>query len=705
MQNINPLVLKGFQDNSITQIIFTIHIESKVLDFEVIHEQQKQIFSIELQTDWLVNRPEDAIIYLDRKPYSTRPLFSEVQFNFLKDALLLNHSLRSVQSNSIIFNKEQMDFLNQIVVRNNSISQSSSGITLFHYAAINNDLKLVQALTWNAKNIEELEIKCHEDKTPLDYARSNHHILITKFLEYWRNEFIQETLAQSLNWTNTPISEVNRQHIFDSLRMLARIKPEKFNQKLISAAIANYKFPSVVHVKLSSLQDALQIFKASESIRPLMEEAISRYFMEEGFEHFKQLLNGTWETQQWNTELMRFLAGNEIIINQNPYVEATIKDGKVYWGVVIGNYMYYRRPHHENIILDARRENRTWYQTWEEFRKFKDSGKRSGTVQVTEERFVNEFTPIIDNNQLLAQRIWQELCKIGILDKKHRISQAWYPFSNENIILPSLQVNNKMAVALYPKIADTLKCMTNNEAYKETIIDNLFIYRPAMFSKNWFGTGKVTNNKKSEITTRVWDVGVARELRDHTPPGQSCIKDHIPSKSQIKMFCEEKILQINQTIQTYQQNNLHELRDKPQEIEILSQERNYWTEQLDAFKHDKDGLSYWCIYITKELDNTGDTTRTSKKEQQSLSFFTSVKKHLDDLKIELDRNTISSNQYLQALGAFRYMYSRLCKKIANIQSTNFINEISFGFFGTHDKARERGAMDELFLQEIKTFYR
>lgn len=697
MQNINPPVLKAIQENSITEIILTIHIESKVLDFEIMHEQVKQIFSIEISTDWLENKPEDHIVYFDTKPYSKRPLFSEIQFNILKDALLLNHSLRKFQTNMVIFDKEQMDFINQVFERNNTIAQSSNGITLFHYAAIHNDLKLIQALTWNARNIDELDVKCSVNKTPLDYACENHHILMTKFLEYWRNQFIQPSLTPSLNWTDTPISEVNKRHIFDSLRMFSRINPDEFKKKLISAAIANYKFPPVFGVKLNSLQEALQIFKASLSNKPLLETVIANYFMEEGAEYFNQLLNSTWESQHWNSELMRYLAGTEIIINENPYVEATIKDGKIYWGTVIHHNIYYRRPHHEPFILDARRENRSWRQNWEEFRKFKDSGKRTGTVQVTEERFVNELLLFLGNDRQWAQRIWQELCRIGILDKKYRISQSWYPVSNENITLISLQ--NR--VNLYSHIANILERITNNDAYKETIVDNLFIYRPAMFSKNWAKTGRITNNKKIEQKTRTWDVGVSRELRDHVEVGQSFIIDHIPSQSQIKMLCEENMRQIAQKAESYKQNNPYYLRENPQELAILNSEWQAWESQLNEFQNDKAGLPHWCIYIPKELDNTGDTTRTSKKDQQMLSFFTSVKKHLEDLK----KSNISSSQYLQALGAFRYMYSRLCKKIDNIHNTHFIHKIAYEFFGTNEKTRERGAMDELFLQEMKTLFR
>lgn len=702
-------ILQSFQENTITELEFIAHQDFQIFEFKIKGVIQKT-FSVPLPTEWIDDKPSDYIVYIDKKPYSKYPIFSEKSFNALKDALLLNTSLIMWSTNSVILNKEQCDYLDRIMQRNIGLSRMTNNMTLFHYSAIHGDIDVVQMYSWAAKEVTELEVKCQNGKTPLAYALENNQLVIVSFLKNQIQELCPQKIASEKASSHTqmdkPLSDATKQHIFDSLRRFARLKPDVFNQNLVAAALTNMVFPSAVKEKLKPLQLAYQSNKASKAIELLLAEAIRTYFKEEGVTLFTELLNDAFIPDDWNHDLLKKLSGCEIIIIENPYIEATIQDGKVYWCINFGNQVYYRGPLHEPIISQAITQNRSWRLTWKEFRCFKDAGKRIGTVSITEERFVNTIRPFL-NNDTWAISIWQELRTMRILDKKLRLSQAWYPFSNKDIILNTIgKINNKKKVVnLYQVISDTLQQIANNELYQETIAQNMIIYRPARVSKIWSKTGLIKNSKVSPHATKIWDVGVSRELIAHAVPVKNspCIADHIPSQSQVKTMCEAQINQCEQEINAYITRNPHALRCIPQDLSYLYERRQYWIYQLQAFKMDGGGLALWSIYITKELDNTGDTTRTCKKDQENLSFYSSVKKHIDDLKKNLKEGTITLTQLLQALGAFRYMYSRMCKSISNINGQDFIHNISYRFFGLPDKSNDRRQMDEFFIQEIQLF--
>lgn len=692
-------VLDGFRENTITELQLSINQSSQQFEFNTKGSIGRS-FSAALPIEWDYNQRPD---FIDNQQYAKHPIFSEASFNTLKDALLLNTSLRAWSTNRIILSKGQCDYLNKIMQRNIAFSQMTDGITLLHYSAMYGDIDVIQMYSWRAKEASELEVRCPGEKTPLDYARENNHLIIVSFLESQIKKIraIQtEVTESSTTQINKPLSDTNKQHIFDSLRIFGRLKSNSLTQKLIDAALADLVFPPVFKTKLISLQLAYQANKSSAAMKALLASAIQTYFEEEGVSLFKELLSGALVPEDWNPSLMRRLAGDEIIIIENPYVEATIQNGKIYWCINFGNQIYYRRPFYESIISQARIQNRSWHLTWKEFRAFKDAGKRTGTVSITEERFVKEISLFVNNNVDWATRIWQELKNVGVLDRKLRLSQAWYPFSNESILLNAVRTNTN----LYQIISNILQQIANNNLFQEAITRDMIIYRPARVSKIWAKTGRITNNKDPSLITKIWDVGVSRELRDHAVPDEHlpCIADHIPSQSQVKIMCNAKIDQYQREISVYMQNNLYDLRNIPQDLLILHQWKNYWENELKAFKSDGKGLPLWSIYITKELDDTGDTTRVCKKAQENLSFYSSVKKHIDDLKRGLKEGTITLTQFIQALGAFRYMYSRMCKQISNINGGKyFIHDISFSFFGATDKSSDRREMDEFFIQEMR----
>jgi len=694
-------VLDGFRENTITELQLSVNQSSQQFEFNTKGSIGRG-FSTALPIEWDYNQ---SPYFINNQQYAKRPIFSEETFSALKDALLLNTSLVMWSANPIILSKEQCDYLNRIMQRNIAFSQMTDGINLLHYSAMRGDIDVVQIYSWHAKHTSDLEVRCQAGKTPLDYAREKHHLIIMSFLENQIKKLRSlqtEVTEPSITQINKPLSDTNKQHIFDSLRIFARLKPNSLTQKLIDAALADIVFPPAFKTKLTSLQLAYQANKSSAAMKSLLASAIQTYFEEEGVPLFKELLRGTLVPEDWNPSLMRRLADDEIIIIENPYVAATIQDGKIYWCINFGNQIYYRRPFYEPIISQAVIQNRSWHLTWKEFRAFKDAGKRTGTVSVTEERFVNAMSPFVNNNVAWATNIWQELRNVGVLDKKLRLSQAWYPFSNQVISLRTIGTST----SLYQNISDILQQITSNNAFQEAIAQDMIIYRPARVSKIWAKTGRITNNKDPSHTTKIWDVGVSRELRDHAVSDEQlpCIADHIPSQSQIKSMCELKIQQYDHEIRDYVEKNPHALRMPPYDLSTLYQSKNDWVSQLNDFKSDGKGLPLWSIYITKQLDDTGDTTRVCKKAQKNLSFYSSVKKHIDDLKKGLKEETITLAQFIQALGAFRYMYSRMCKPISDIKGGKvFIHDISFGFFGAIDKSKDRREMDEFFIQEMRVF--
>lgn len=689
-------VLDGFRDNSITELYLLLNLSSRQFNYQI-KGSIENVLSVNLPAEWVDNDIENL-------QYARYPLFAEASFNELKDILLLNTSLVYFFANSIIFNKEQLDYLTRIVLRNREFSQIRGGLSLLHYAAIHADIEVIQMYSWQAKHVDDLEIKCQSGKTPLDYARENNHLNIMGFLNKQISNLClsqTETPSQYINQFEKPLSETNKEHIFNSLRRLSAIKSSNVTQKLIKAAIAELEFPPSFRSKLTPLQLAYKANKSSVAMKSLLEKAIETYFEEEGEALFKQLLNRALVPEDWTSSLMRKLAGDEIIIVEDPYVEATIKDGKIYWCIHFGNHIYFRKPQHQPFIEQARAQNCSWHSTWKEFRVIKDAGKRTGTVAITEERFVNAIAPNLNNDRSWGAQIWQELRDIKILNKNMRLSQAWHPFSNTILILNSIGAYKH----LYQIIADILEQIANNVVFQEKISEGITIFRPARVSKTWTEeNGLVRNRKKPSQETKIWDVSVYRELADHAIPKEQlpCIIDHIPSKSQVKLLCESKIQQENQKINNYASINPHVLRNTPSELLRLIESKLYWEQQLQSFIDDKKGLPLWSIYITKELDDTGDTTRVCKRDQAKLSFYSSVKKHIDDLKKGLRDGTLSVTEYLQALGAFRYLYSRMSKEIDNIKSDKiFIHPISFNFFRGADKSNERKEMDEFFIREIR----
>lgn len=621
-------------------------------------------------------------------------IFSAQEFNHIQDVLLLNQSICSYVVEGFELSLRQIVFLNHLVSRNQSLNDYSS---LLHYAACHGDILLVQACVWTAPHAQALMSRCPQGKTPLEHAKDNQFDHIVSFL----NQAFQPLPIQ-LNEAQYPLSEDNIKHICDSLRIYSRINPTTFKQKLIKAAQDGCIFPVPAFEQLVSAQKCLSDFKDEPENRALIEQLIVNYFTETRVEQFIELLNQVPSHYFWNPQLLQHLAGSDIIIHTQPYVEATIKNGKIYWNLIVDHQFYAIRESHRTLVEDAMARHQSWRLTWKQFRVFKNGGKRIGNVEITQMRFVEELQKS-RIAQESASRIWRELCEQGVLTKNYRLSNAWAALSAETVSLKSV-LNNEW----YPLIAQALENISNNPRHAEIMPFQLPIYRPSLVTKKWFKSKRVCNNleQKNYYATRPWDVSVHSDLSAYTLPNLSTpyIIDHIPSKSQIKSYCLDRIAQCKRNIELYRSTS-HNLRQMPHEIIRLEQQKTDFENEYEILKKDNKGSNLWCINITKELDDLGDTTRTPQQRQKALSFFTSIKKHLDDLKKFMNEGKFSIEEYLLALGAFRYMYSRFCKKIKNVQNTQSIHPISYHFFGLPEQAERRAEIDQFFIEEMQNYQR
>ncbi len=498
-----------------------------------------------------------------------------------------------------------------------------------------------------------------------------------------------------------PLSDQSKEYIFNELKKLSDSQPTIFRQKLIQAACDNSRFPPIFKDKLSPLQQAYQAHQDDPDQKPLLEQLLQNYFDKQGISLFiNDILKKPFVADDWSDDLTKTLAGSDITIPDDTLVEATIKDGKVYWCVHYGTYkITYRRENcspdysHKNIIEEARNQNRTFSLTWKKFRTFKDAGKRTGTVEVTEDRFANEFQ---GKPRAWSNNIHDQLIDIGILNcDTHKLSRGWYPLSQITIKLQNVTEYD------YQKIATALKNITNNPAYQEEFSPGLTMYRPACASKNWAGTGLIQNDIKGnfDITrSKPWDVAVYSELHTYSTKDNGFEADHIPSKAQIKRA------HANETLQA--QNNLTTLLAYSTESAMqgydVKANSKHWQKRLNFFKSKGEGpKGFWCIYVTKSQHDFNPTTRLSEKEQAKLTPYDSIKKYLDIFEEDLKQSKITLTQFIYITGAFRYLVSRMCKDIDNIEneeSKNFIyNEPNY-FFST---PAARKQLDDLFINKIQ----
>jgi hypothetical protein len=140
--------------------------------------------------------------------------------------------------------------------------------------------------------------------------------------------------------------------------------------------------------------------------------------------------------EDWPGELLIFLSKALNLTTEQPkLVQVAMSEGKIYWRVRKGEKVLYDRQKAKGFPSFDFTDQNSFDMTWEQFRQFKDTSKRRGTVKITLERFTNSFEPA-KQNQAIA--VWHELNEQGIIDDKNRLTDVWRMLSDADVPLETL---------------------------------------------------------------------------------------------------------------------------------------------------------------------------------------------------------------------------------------------------------------------------
>lgn len=565
--------------------------------------------------------------------------------------------------------------------------------------------------------------------------------------------------------------------------IINRLKSIDLNSDLMKilteAALQGHRFPDEFGDEFLSLQNAYLQNKKNTAVKVCLQEAISIYFKTKGLQCFKSVLESEFDEKQWSSYLLFILIiGLKLDKNLkiNPVVECTIHGSKIFWRIkdAENNILYQR--HDDEYFENAK----TWIMTWESFRNFKDSGKRSGTVEITQDRFVDYFPK---ESRPQARVVWDELKTMGILNNRNRLSDGWRVLVGKNLFLKSIShsecviVKKDLIAALKPfknkeltkemltdwtqenwggkfiyrmelvwdqlkkngdiddndklvvnnsehnlghiQIAELLKSfeitysdvtealieISNYEEYAESIIekDNFFVYRPEINRKSWCN-GSVENfdPKGDKYSNELWHVSTYYDLYLHRHSDSESEKynqilnyDHIPSRfalsdmvnNRVKTLSEEKdnevalLKQIHEQIKArggellkgkgpLSRNKLRtdgKILELEEEKERMQKKIKSINSQIETLENEnrKDGSLWWAIAIPENLHQAGETYMKSGKKQELEGniFLQNVMAYFEFLEKNAEKYSLNFiDDYLKALGGFRYLYHQQCKK-------------------------------------------
>lgn len=441
--------------------------------------------------------------------------------------------------------------------------------------------------------------------------------------------------------------------------------------------------------------------------------AITQYIEDKGFEIFYACLIQN-STDILHSEFLQSIAEqSKIPINHDPMVEAEVRKGKVHWQIVDPN---------TNKVIYSREENKparkgfpfnkakTWRMTWQNFRDFKDSGKRTGTLQITQLLFIKYAVPTFPEAK--AKKIWDELYKIGILNKNCRLSLEWHAFFNEKLQLKPLTNLEDIA-----KVIDIIYKILDSEKSPEVLpgLPGFTIYRPDRSRKSCAGTGRVTNQKNEGLKPTRWDIGPWGLF--NTIRGTTAIDldfDHIPSRDRLKNYVntlltpeqEGKVLKLKQELINLkkEQKNLKKLKQSTADVDKKIDEKN--VECSDAYLavsplfHEyflAKGELWLTVALPRTLHDDAASTMTNSKEQEKVNqhpFLHHIEWYFGKLETEASKYGLTKNDFSKAAGAFRQIFSRHLKKPVAINGLVSIGLTPFQFF--QSRAIENTQIDDMF---------
>lgn len=471
----------------------------------------------------------------------------------------------------------------------------------------------------------------------------------------------------------TLLDSKRKKDIFNALK---NIELTTLNDALIIAALQNIEFP--IEDKNFSSLCRLYVTMDCDAAKVPLAQTIAIYFSSKIAPAFQELLQKQFDVSNWRTDFLSFLAQTlTISVSNQTLVQLAIKDGKVHWRIINGEQILYDRTARKS---PAEAYNFTQAKlitmTWDQFRVFKDSGKRGGSVAITKERFINQFHKSQLNE---ANTAWEQLKQDGALDKNNRLSYQWRyhtgTYSPSNITLD------------YRRVNAALNTIAANEDYVEQIthIPNGFIYRPNRSPRNWASTGRMQNLEPKRYpnhTVRLWDVGIYRELDNHAIKDDDLDHDHIPSSSILKNKQTELIIKDGLEI-----DKLRSPRPNPE-----MQQLQYNLMQLGQENSDE----WWCIALPKSLHRQGlshGESSGAQKKQINKPFLEEVKEYLDKLEHNWQESSVIDDEYLKALGAFRYLF--------RCQISGKYGMVSFRFFNENQPSLKE--IDSLFHERLQKF--
>lgn len=507
---------------------------------------------------------------------------------------------------------------------------------------------------------------------------------------------------------------------------LQQVDVAALNAAIIKAAGAPFlcTLPAPLREKLNALQLAYQ--QHNDSVRPFLQQAITAYMQSEGCALFKAKLTQPVTDADWPTDLFYVLADElKLPLQATPIVQATIKEGKVYWRVLQNGAVVYQR--HQGVEFTAAN---SWECDWKVFREFMDSGKRFSPVRITKERFVGQFT---DECYTLAEAIWEELKNKGIINAKNKLSHGWRALSKQYVQLETLhrikartvKETDSLRVENYRLVASMLYRMANDEHYAEKIvaIPGAKIFRKERVEKTWASTGKVNYKKSDENCTKLWDVSIYAELcayRRSALEKKSYVKilnyDHIPSAailyeapSVYKTAFDNRVQQIDVELANIAVTLAHyDLRNAPRDSLLAGRQTQLWQEKAQlqhAHAYETNEFSY-TIAIPVDLHHAGETFMASATEQNAFkgnAFLRDVRAHVHHIETRpAEYHLKGDNIDLKSLGAFRYLYHASIKPACVVPGTHWqLGKHNPGFF----KPADRQQLDQFFIEKMQAAMR
>lgn len=526
------------------------------------------------------------------------------------------------------------------------------------------------------------------------------------------------------------------------IEALKQTNPQQLLSAIRMAALPPllHTFPEPLQGKLKLMQDACRQHADDPDVLSPLAMAINNYINKNGLTIFQEILQGTMVDSSWNSDFLYFLMAQlNIQVEHAPLVQMMIQDGKVYWRVMIGDIVAHDRPAIKNWQVTFTKDN-SWLIDWKLFREFKDSGKRYSPVEITLERFTNYFAP---QCQQMAAQIWHELKAIGILTQKNRLSHGWRALSNKTVIiqaveavkLGSITATDKAKTGWYNLINNALYHIANHIEYAEKIaaVPGAIIFRPERTRKSWSGHALIKQAEcKSELhCSKRWDVSVHQELDsfrnsvfeknnyggvilhyDHSPASSTLANSPTEAKQQLDM----QIQQIDAELKTNEQQGYpkqaYDLRHPSNPLTPYDIACNKRVSELQAqraslnsrFTEETTDLAL-CVAIPKALHKQSETTMASRQEQLARHgnpVHADISEHLFRLKKDPANFSIHYfDDYLHALGAFRFLFRRACKPIAAPLATQLpIARIAHGFF---TQTKDRQELDTLLRNEMNEF--